>query len=286
MSGLSPRAVAALEAVAGIALLSVMDALIKGVAARVPVLEIAFARYLFGSLAIGVIWILARPGRPSWETVRANGLRALLVVVTATSFFYALSTLPLAETLALSFLSPIFVALFASALLKERVEPRVLAALAAGFVGMAVIVGGKLGSGTFQGVSLGVAAVLLSAVTYGLSMVQLRARAQQDPVVTIVLIQNLGPGLVLVGPAAWVWTAPAASDWALLALIGGLGVAGHLLMARAYAKAEAARLASLEYTALLWAVLLGYAAYGEIPTAATLGGAALIVGGALLASRR
>jgi S-adenosylmethionine uptake transporter len=63
-------------------------------------------------------------------------------------------------------------------------------------------------------------------------------------------------------------------------------VAGHLLLARAYAKAEAARLAPLEYTALLWAVVLGLVFFGEVPSLATLGGAALIVGGALIASRR
>jgi S-adenosylmethionine uptake transporter len=69
-------------------------------------------------------------------------------------------------------------------------------------------------------------------------------------------------------------------------LMGVLGVIGHVLMATAYAKAEAARLAPLEYTALIWAVLIGYGVFSEIPTWATLGGGILIVGAAMLTSRR
>jgi S-adenosylmethionine uptake transporter len=69
-------------------------------------------------------------------------------------------------------------------------------------------------------------------------------------------------------------------------LMGVLGVIGHVFMATAFAKAEAARLAPLEYTALIWAALFGYVAFAEVPTLATLAGGALIVGAALLANRR
>lgn len=278
---------AALEAVAGIAVLSAMDALIKGLTARYPVPEITFARFAFGSLAMLAVVAIVRPGRPSLKALKANGLRAMLVVATATSFFYALGALPLAEALALSFLSPVFVAIFAALLLRERVERRVIGALAAGFLGMGVILWGKVGAGgAFEGSLAGAGAALLSAVTYALSMVLLRARAQHDPVVTIVAIQNIGPALLLAGPAAWTWVPPTMPDGVLLALVGLMGVSGHLLLSRAYARERAARLAPLEYTALIWAVLLGLVGFGEVPTAWTLGGAALIVVGALAASRR
>jgi len=279
------RGRAAFEAAAAIAVLSVMDAVIKGVAARFPTFEVTFLRYLFGTFVIVLVAAVRRPGWPSWETVRANLYRAVLVVVTATSFFYALGVLPLAETLALSFLSPLFVALFAVVLLREKVDARILAALAFGFCGMVVIVAGQP-AGSFDGSLWGVAAVLLSTVTYALSMVLLRARAQRDAGITIVAIQNVAPALMLAGPAAVVWVPPGIGDWPLLAVIGVLGVAGHLLMAHAYARAEAARLAPLEYTALIWAALLGYAFFGETPTLATVAGAALIMVGAIVVSRR
>ena len=69
-------------------------------------------------------------------------------------------------------------------------------------------------------------------------------------------------------------------------LMGVLGVIGHILMATAFAKAQAARLAPLEYTALVWAVLIGYADFSEVPAPAALAGGALIIGAALLTSRR
>jgi drug/metabolite transporter (DMT)-like permease len=279
------RRLAIAEALAGLALLCAMDALIKGVAQRFPVFEVAFARYLFGSLLILGLAAVARPGWPSAETLRANGLRALLVVITATTFYYALARLPLAETIALSFLSPIFVALAANLVLGETIDRRIVSGLGAGFAGMLVIVAGQTGL-SFGGSFSGVAAVLVSAVTYALSMVLLRARAQTDPVVTIVTIQNVAPAAILLVPALLVWQQPSPADWGVLTLLGTLGVLGHLLMARAYAKAQAARLASLEYTALLWASLFGFAFFGEVPTPTTLAGAALIIGGAVVASRR
>lgn len=279
------RARAALYAAAAIAVLSVMDAVIKGVAQRFPTFEVTFFRYLVGSLAIVAVAAARRPGWPSREALRANLYRAVLVVVTATSFFYALGALPLAEVLALSFLAPVFIAVFAVLALRERIDARVAAALAFGFAGMAVIVAGQP-QGAFDGSLWGVAAVLLSTVTYALSMVLLRARAQRDDAVTIVAIQNLAPALMLAGPAAVVWVAPTASDWPALVAIGALGVAGHLLMVAAYARAEAARLAPIEYTALVWAALLGYAFYAETPTPATFAGAGLIIAGAFAVTRR
>jgi len=279
---------AILLAALGIGLLSLMDATIKGLSDRYGVTGIAFARYAVGTLAMAAVLAVLRPGWPSAETWRTNGLRAVLVVATALCFFHGLSVLPLAEALALSFLSPIFIALFAALLLRERVRPPVWAGLVVGFVGVGIVVAGQVGTegpGRGAASAWGIAAILASALTYALSMVLLRARARHDPVVTIVAIQNAGPAAMLAAPAAWTWTPVAAPDWALLALVGALGVAGHLVLSRAYAKAEASRLAAMEYTALLWAIGLGYVAFGEVPGVATLAGAGLILAGSALAAR-
>ena len=282
----SPPRRAAVTAAAAIALLTTMDAMVKLAAERLPVVQITFARFLFAAFVTLAVAAIARPGWPSREALQANGWRALLFAVTAVSFFHAITLLPLAEALALSFVAPILIAALAVPILGEVVEPRVAGALAAGFAGMAVIVWGSLGGETNPGALEGVAAALLSAFTYALAMVYLRARAQRDPATTIVVIQNVGPALLLVLPAALVWTAPTGVEWALLALIGLLGAAGHLLLVHAYARAAAARLAALDYTSLLWAGLLGAVLFGETPTWTTLAGAALIVAGAVYASRR
>ena len=276
-----------LHAVAGIALLSVMDALIKGAVESLPVLQVALLRYLVGSAAILALAAWRRPGWPTREALLANGVRAILVVITATSFFYALGRLPLAETLILSFVSPAFTVLFAAILLGERVGPRILVSLVAGFAGVAVIVAGGLGGEGARETSLsGVAAVLVSAVGYSATNVLLRARAQRDPLLVIVAIQNLVPAAILAGPGWGVWRKPQGSGWLLLGAIGLLGVAGHLVLARAYAAAEAARLAALEYTALIWAVLFGFLAFGEVPGGFAWAGGALILGSAWIVARR
>ncbi|MEJ1160699.1 DMT family transporter [Prosthecomicrobium sp. N25] len=273
---------AVLFAVLAIALLSAMDVAIKLLAERYPVLQVAFLRYAAGGLVASVGMALVRPGWPSRETAVANGSRALLVVVTATSFFYAISTLPLAEAIALSFVAPLLIALFGILILKEHLTARVAATLAIGFTGMLMIVGGRIGAGAFQGGAvLGVAAALLSALTYALSLVYLRHRAQRDPVITIVWFQNAVPFLILALPAALVWVPPAPADLALFAAVGLLGIGGHLSMARAFARAPAAALAPIEYTALVWGGLWGFLVFAELPTLATLAGASLIVAGTL-----
>ncbi|WP_018261980.1 DMT family transporter [Methylobacterium sp. WSM2598] len=278
---------AMLLAVTGIGLLSLMDAMIKGLAARYAVPEIAFLRYLSGSVLILALLAWRRPGWPSAATWRANGLRAVLAAATALTFFTGLARLPLAEALALSFLSPIFIALFAGLLLREMVRPRVWAALLLGLAGVLVVAGGQLGGGAAgEGHLLGIAAVLASALTYALSMVLLRARAARDSVAVIVAIQHVGPAALLAAPAASTWVPVAASDWPAFALVGALGVAGHLVLSRAYAGAEAARLAVAEYSALIWAVGLGYLAFGEVPGLATAAGSGLILAGSALAARR
>lgn len=276
----------ALRAAAGIAVLSIMDAVIKGMAAHYPIFQIAFLRFACGTLvATGVVAVI-RPGWPSRETVMANLLRSVAAVVTAVSFFYALGQLPLAETLVLSFLSPMFIALFSVLLLHERVDSRIALAIAVGFGGTLIVVFGQSEGAQAARSWSGVGAALLSAVTYAFSLVLLRQRAQRDKFMHIVFFQTMGPGVLVAPLALWVWQPV---EWVHLAwfmLMGSLGVIGHVLMATAYAKAEAARLAPLEYTALIWAAAIGYGVFSEIPTWATLGGGVLIVLAALLTSRR
>lgn len=276
----------ALRAAAGIAVLSVMDAVIKGMSAFYPTFQVSLLRFVCGTIvATGVVAAL-RPGWPSRETVQANVLRSITAVVTAVSFFYALSQLPLAETLVLSFLAPMFIALFGLLMLKERVDPKIIAAIAIGFGGTLVVVLGQTEDASAARSWLGVGAALLSAVTYALSIVLLRQRAQRDKFLHIVYFQNIGPAILVLPFGIWAWQPLDLMHLAWFMLMGVLGVIGHVLLATAYAKAEAARLAPLEYTALIWAFLIGYGVFNEVPTLATLLGGLLIVAAAMLAARR
>jgi drug/metabolite transporter (DMT)-like permease len=282
-----PLARIVLLAVAAEGLLTLMDALIKALSARYPTLQIAFLRFGFGLIGAAIYAGWSRPGWPTREATLYNGMRAVLIVVTATTFFFALARLPLADTIALSFISPVLTALFGVFLLGERLDWRIAVALAGGFAGMLLIVGGSVGNAGWSGdVLIGVAAVLLSAVGYALNIIVLRHRATRDPLSQIVLFQNLGPALLLALPVLWVWTPLTLSDGVLFALLGSLGVTAHTMLAHAFARIEAARLAPVGYVTLVWGVLFGFLFFAELPGTATLTGAALIVVGTLVSQRR
>ncbi|MBL8569333.1 MAG: DMT family transporter [Phreatobacter sp.] len=281
--GPMPFVVAAL----GIFLLSAMDALIKGVATAHPTAQIVFMRYACGLPWALLFFAIARPPAPSAEMVRAHVLRGVLVVITAFLFFYALATLPLAEAITLTFLSPLFLAVLAAIILKEPIPPAVLIAIVVGFVGMTVIVAGKVGGGQFDLVRvLGIGAAVSSALAYAANLVLLRKRAQTDPFGLIILFQNLFP-LIIIAPFAWlVWETPELRSWLIFLGIGGFGLAGHLCMAWAFRHANAGPLGVLEYTALIWSAGLGYLFFAEIPAWTTWAGAALIVAACLAVIRK
>ena len=276
-----------LLAVAAEGLLTLMDAFIKLLSARYPALQIAFLRFAFGLIGATAYALWSPPGWPTREAVLHNGVRAVIIVVTATTFFFALGRLPLADAIALSFIAPVLTALFGVGLLGERLDWRIGVALAAGFAGMLLIVGGKVGGGGLdREAAIGAAAVFISAVGYALNIVVLRHRATRDPLSQIVLFQNLGPALLLALPVLWVWTPLTLNDALLFALLGTLGVTAHTMLAHAFARIEATRLAPVGYVTLVWGVLFGLLLFAEVPGLTTRAGAALIVLGTVLTQRR
>jgi S-adenosylmethionine uptake transporter len=275
----------ALRAVLGIALLTVMDAVIKAQMQSHPFLLALFMRFAAGGLCALVVLALVRPKRPTRDSIVGNLIRVPLVVLTAGSFFYSISQLPLAEALTLSFLAPVFVALLGSLMLKERLDRRIFEALGFGVLGMLIMVWPRLRGGV-TGAELGVAAALFSAVSYAFNLILLRRIALKEHPAIIVVFQNCGPALLLAIPAWFVMMPMTARDLLTYLCAGALGVAGHMILTSAFARAPASRLAPIEYTALVWASLLGLAFFGEIPLWTTYAGALLIVAGAFVVSRK
>lgn len=277
---------AALYYIAAVALFSIMDATVKDIAFRYPTVEVAFLRYFTGLIVIMLIIAVLRPGWPRREMVLVNGLRSSLTCLTALTFFFSLTALPLAEAVSLTFLSPCFLAVFGAWFLKERLSPRIGIALCVGFAGMLVITGGQIGRTAYGPWALaGALAALASAVVYALSMVMLRSRATTDSIPLIVLVLHAGTTALLTLPVLFVWHQPPLGDLMVFCAIGAMGTIGHLLMANAFARSQAGRLAPLEYTALLWASGLGFVFFGEVPGLATVAGALFIVASAVIANR-
>jgi drug/metabolite transporter (DMT)-like permease len=278
-------------AITSVGLLAGMDALVKAQAAQFPVAQIACLRFVFGSLAILIAIAIARPARPRLETVVANSWRAVLGVSTSITFYFALGRLPLAETLALSLLSPCVTVLFSMLMLRESVSRPLVIALGVGFLGMLLIVAPNFSQGHASIAALeGTLAVLISTLTYSLSLVLLRSRATRDHPLIIVAVQNVGPMLILsalipLWPAG-LWVPTGASDLLNFAGIGTLGVCGHLVLAKAYSLAPAGRMAPADYTVLVYGAIFGYLFFGEIPAWTTIAGGLLIVVSSFTATRR
>ena len=278
-------------AVLAVGVLSAMDAAIKGMAVEFSTPQIALMRYVAGSLAILAVIAVVRPPRPKLETVIANSWRAVLGAVTALTFFFALGRLPLAETLALSLLSPCCTVAFGALLLRESVGRAVIVALIVGLAGMLLIVAPKFGGGEASLAALeGALAVMISTLTYSLSLVLLRSRATRDHPMTIVAVQNIGAAVILAAlvplAPAELWQPLASYDLIRFAALGALGIAGHLMIVRAYALAPAARMAPADYTALIYASVFGYFFFAETPAFTTVLGALLIMASSFAATRR
>jgi S-adenosylmethionine uptake transporter len=282
----NPRRQAAIGyTLAGVAVLCAMDGVIKHLVADNDSLAVTLGRYVFGVLFAAAIWIHA--GRPALtaEIWRAHAGRGLLLAVMSSCFFYSLSVLSLAEAIALFFIAPLLIPFFARLVLGERIQARSVLACLLGLAGMLVATLGEPAGQAHSQRLLGILAVLTSALAYALSMTLLRSRAGRDGPAVVGLMATLMPGLVLVGPTLALADLPTASALPFLVLMGALGAAGLYLLTLGYARAEAQVLAPLEYTGLIWAALIGYFFFNEVPRPQVWLGAAVIVGACLWSSR-
>jgi drug/metabolite transporter (DMT)-like permease len=278
---------AVLFAVAGEGVLTLMDTLVKDQTSRYALFQVTFLRFFFGALVATAFVAVARPRFPSGEALRFHGLRALLSVFTASTFFYGLSKVPVAEAMALGFLAPLFMVVFGVLLLNEKFDAKIGLALAAGIAGMIVIVSGQFSGGTYSTEALkGALSIVVSAVLYALVVIMLRARANVDDISVIVFLQSAIPAAILAIPAWLVWRPMTQPDTWRFAMIGALAILGHTLITNAFKRAEAARLAPIHYTILLWGILYGYLFFGDIPAVTTLAGAALIAVATVIVQRR
>ncbi|HWH84611.1 MAG TPA: DMT family transporter [Burkholderiaceae bacterium] len=266
-----------------------MDSVIKLLALRYETLQLGFFRFAAGALFALPLWLARGAPMPAAGSWRLHAWRSVLLLISLLGYFYALTTLPLALAVTISYLSPIFVAALSIPLLGERPSPAVWVALAAGLVGVSISVWPEWRGGV-EGLALprlaGMASAAVAALSFAGVLLLARRQAQHDSLWTILLVQSLLPMLLLAGPAAATWRPVPLADSGLILLVGALGTLGLVGITLAFTRLEASRVAPLDYTGFVWAALLGYLLFGEVPTPTTLGSALLIVGGCLLLLRR
>ncbi len=259
-----------------------MDGVSKILAGSLSIPQILWVRYiLFLGLAVVVlrdkglatVW---RSGQP-----RLQFARALLIVVENGMFVLAFKYLPLADVHAIAAASPLLVIALSVPFLGETVGPRRWLAVVVGFIGVLLIV--RPG---FQGVGVGLVIALGGALLWGIYQIMVRMCARTDSSDTTWLWSAV-VGLVattFVGP--FVWTPPDVQGWGLLILLSVLGSIAHLALIKALTVAEASVLQPFGYTLFLWAIVIGYLGFGDLPDAWTLTGAAVILSSGLYAWHR
>ena len=276
-----------IAALAGVGFLSLMDAFMKEAALMIGAYTATVLRAFIGAALIAPVWLSRGPAMPSRAVWKLHLERGVVSAFMALSFFFALTRLPLAEAIALSFIAPLIALYLAHVLLGEVISRAAITASLLGFAGTLVIVGGRIGQGEFdEGAALGVASLFVSALLYAYNFIVIRKQAQLAGPLEIATFHSGIGGLVLLTLAPFAWETPSSDALVPLLAAGALTVAGSLAIAWAYARAEAQALVPTEYSGFVWASAFGWLFFREAVTLPTLAGTALIVAGCWLATRK
>ena len=236
--------------------------------------EILFFRSLTGFAVIGAVLLKGRGKRMWSRKLPLHILRNLAHFGGQFGWFYGLAFIPLAEVFAIEFTVPVWTAVLAALILKERLTPPRLAAVGLGIAGMLIIL--RPGVSVVTPAAL---AVLGGAVCYALSHTLTRRLAQVDPPVLILFYMTLIQLPLGLVPALHDWTAPTPAMWPWLLVVGVTALRGHYCMARAFVLVDATVVVPMDFLRLPLIALVGYLFYGEGMDGFVLGGAMVMLGG-------
>ena len=260
--------------------LSVQDAFSKYLSKSLPGLEITWLRFMTFALLLSPVALRSpsvfRSSRPLMQVARGAG-----VTVSAVFFISSLRFLRIAEATATAFVAPIFVTALSILFLRERIGLRRWFATIIGLAGVLIII--RPGSGVFQ---LAALLPVISAMGWANALVITRLIGGKDGVATTMVYTSLVGSLALMPLMPFVWVRP---DWwqlLIAAAVGIFGIAGQTIVVFALRYARASVLAPFTYTQLVWAAILGFLVFGEIPDGWTFVGAAIIIFGGLYTAHR
>lgn len=243
--------------------------------------ELAFFRNLFGLLFM-LPWFW-RAGLSALKTERfkLHGFRSVIGLVAMTLWFSAIALMPVAEAMALSFTAPLFATIGAAVLLKEKVRARRWAATVIGFVGTLVII-------RPDGANFGMASGLVLAASACMAMAALSVKSlsRTENPNTIVLFMGLLMTPMSLLPALFFWTTPTPMDFMWFIALGLLATVGQVSMARSFASAEMSAVLPFDFSRLIFAAMMGYLFFAEVPDLWTWVGAAIIFSATLYTAHR
>jgi len=247
--------------VLAVGLYSIMDAMIKWLGPSYPTMELVFFRSLFAFIPIA--FVLWRSGSLAGLRTR-NPLghtgRALAGLAAISLFFYAYTRMPLANVVAISFAAPLLVTALSVPLLGERVGWRRWSAVLIGFLGVIVMV--KPDAGTFDRTAV---LALSGTVFYALVIVSIRKLSRTETPIAIVFYYAMTATLVAGAVLPFVWVTPDLEGWVLLVMVGVIGGIAQFDMNHAFRLADVSIIAPFDYMHIIWASLLGFFIWGEVP---------------------
>jgi drug/metabolite transporter (DMT)-like permease len=209
-------------------------------------------------------------------------LRGLCLLGSTGFFFAALIYMPIADALALVFVSPFIVTILSALLLGETVGPRRWTAVLIGFIGALIII--RPGLGVFSWPSLLALGAGFFYASYIVTTRQL-ANVGMPPLISLTATGLIGV-VIMSCLLPFSWQTPAATDWLWMAAMGLAAASGHFLITKSLQYAPAAQLAPLSYSEIIMATLIGYVAFGDFPDAWTwLGIAVIIISGIYISWR-
>ena len=264
---------------------------IRLASATEPTWEVAFFRNFFGLLSLlpMLLWPVLRqpqPVRRFFESVRTTQLPRYFVrcgigILSMFCGFWAIGNLPLAQAISLAYSSPIFITIAAALWLGERVRLRRWLAVAAGFVGVLVIV--RPWSHAFTaGTLVAVAAAMMNALV----AIQIKQLSRVDKADTIVFWTYVLWVPMSLLPALFVWHPPQGIAWLWLVLSGVLGTIGQLLWTRALKIGEVSALTPISFMQLPIVTLAGWLLFAERIDSGTLLGATIILSATFYIAQR
>ena len=255
--------------------------IVRYLGSDMPATEAAFIRYVIGLAIVLPMMrpLLRRP--PRGELLRLYAVRGVLHGIAVMLWFYAMARVPIAEVTAIGYTAPIFVTLGAAIFLGEKLHLRRIAAVLTGFLGAFII----LRPG-FEAVSLGQLAQLAAAPLFAASfLLAKRLTSQEDPAVIVGML-SLFCTLTLLPGAILQWRTPSPEELFWLTLTAVFATAGHYTLTRAFSAAPITVTQPISFLQLVWAALLGMAAFGEALDPWVFAGGGIIVAAATYISHR
>ena len=277
-----------LRAIAAMTLASVFIAfttvMAKGLTGSFPAetslhpLQVGFGRFLFAAILWTTIWF-ATQQRFGPVNVRLHAVRVVLGYLTSTAIFWAASLMVLADATAIGFLSPVVTLFLAALILRERVGWRRVMAVAVMVTGAMILL--RPGTSAFQPAAL---LALFAALTGGGESIAIKMLTQRERLLQILFINNVLGMILATAIASLVWVWPTPMQWLQLASVGlGMAVA-QLSFIWAMRQVEASVIMPFIYTSLLFAAVMDFWLFGDLPDRwAGVGAVVIVVGGILLA---